>query len=258
MASQSMDDKHLSPPICLRGCRRRVLVAFFYCAALTLLSSRSYAEEPHRANQIDTAQAISFTALHQNILKVLIQLGVQQHIAIGIVLDANRTLCKQDKTVVEQKIPIGNLITNLLSGSNSKWSITGGVIVVKPADVPIPLKEILMMRFDRFTSIATTMQGMGIVLCGYIYGRLHPTAGYAGDILSSPNAERIPPFTLVDISAEQVLNHIVSHGHRGAWILGLPETSAYEHCGGLKIYSYADDMMALAAMSCSETTGISH
>jgi hypothetical protein len=115
--------------------------------------------------------------------------------------------------------PINSVMEAALAGSNYVWSTEGGVIVIKPRTLPESSKYILGLKFERFTGMETTLQGLGIILNGYIQSKLHPAEGFTGDILQSPDAEKVGPLDLTNVTVEQNANQIVSQDGKGAWIL---------------------------------------
>jgi hypothetical protein len=95
------------------------------------------------------------------------------------------------------------------------------------------------------------------MLSGYITALLHPGQGHAGDILSSSDSEKTPPFSLHNVSVEQIANFIISLGSKGVWIL--TPTAPSELAGKVKIadlhlrtYGYKDDANYLMSNICSK------
>lgn len=94
------------------------------------------------------------------------------------------------------------------------------------------------------------MQGLGVVLSGYIQSRLEPEKGFAGNVLSSTQSAMVKPFRLEN-AVKQIANHIVSLDEKGVWILRTaPEGQSQAEKVQLKIYGYKDDAAILAHMGC--------
>ena len=110
------------------------------------------------------------------------------------------------------------------------------------------------MRFNTYNGMNTTIQGLGVILSGYIRSRLFPGRGYAGNILSSTDAEKVTAFTLQNASVEEIADYIVSRGTKGIWLLHALSDGEEKRPRDvdLKIYGYKDDGIELESMSCSE------
>jgi hypothetical protein len=192
-------------------------------------------------------QPISIS-VNTSILQALINFGSYTRTPIGIVLETGKPhrLCEENRQVTVRDRPLSEFLDELLAHSNYAWSVEDGVILVRPAHVTDQLNRVLSIKFDRFGGIPSTMQGLGIVLNNWIYSRLHPeVGGFAGDILSSPDAETFPNFEVRDASVEQILNKIVSLGSKGMWLFQLDKDFEHNRKVDLHTYSYKDDTNAL-------------
>lgn len=184
--------------------------------------------------------------MDSSILAALVKLGTDTHTPIGIVLDVNKPeqLCQQYRQITVLDRPISAFLHELLSRSDYSWAANGGVIVVQPISLSHDASQVLSMKFDKFGAMQTTMQGLRINLAGWIYSRLHPEAGFAGNILSSPDAEQFP-MDVRDASVEQILNQIVSLGSKGIWLFRLRRDFEHSKDVDLRTYSYKDDSRVL-------------
>ncbi len=191
-------------------------------------------------------QTIS-TSVDTSILRALFKFGSETRVPIGIVLDTVKSekLCEEHRQFTLQSRPMSEFLNRLLAQSSYVWSFDQGVIHVQPAHLPDRVRQVLEIKFDRFGGIPTTMQGLGIILSGWIYSQLHPDNGFAGDILSSPDAERFPKFELRDASVERILNQIVQLGSKGIWLLRLHPDFERSKEVDLHTYSYKDDASIL-------------
>lgn len=203
-----------------------------------LAAAMAVSAQPSQLNERTTA---SLTARGQTPLQCALQFGLQNRVPVGIVLSGDGSLCKSRKSIAQANGTVGRLMTEVLSGTSYTWSAEHGIVEIKPVAIPQPQASILRMKINRFGGIDTTIQGLGIILTGDIKAQLHPNEGYAGDILSSPDAETIPPFQLRDKSVEQVANYIVSLGGKGVWLLDSSE---------IRTFGYKEDAKALSGLTC--------
>ncbi len=202
-----------------------------------------------------TTRMISFATHNEDILHALLRLGSQERLPMGIVFDKTDALCKQRKSVDLKRATVGELMNNLLSDSNSTWRMHEQVIEIRPKRIPEATIRILKMKVDKFgtTDTLDTIQACAVVLSGRIYSGLNSHGGIAASIMSNPDAEKVPPFTLRNASVEAILNHIVSAGSRGAWLLYSPTVDSRGEIKDVNLvaYGYKDDMSALQTASCS-------
>lgn len=195
-------------------------------------------------------QTIS-TSVDASIMHALTNLGNDRRIPIGIVLETGNPhqLCEENRQVTIRNRPISDFIDELLAHSNYAWSVTDGVIVIRPAHVTDQLNRVLSITFDRFGGIPTTMQGFGIVLNTWVYSELHPEVkGYGGNILSSLDADQFSHFEVRDSSVEQILNKIISLGTKGMWLFQLDKDFEHNKNVDLHTFSYKDDTNALLSI----------
>lgn len=146
------------------------------------------------ASSLDLQKQKISTSVDTSVLRALIKFGSETRIPIGIVLDTVKPekLCEEHRQFALQSRPVSEFLNRLLAQSSYVWFFDQGVILVRPAHVPDRSAQALEMKFDRFGRIPTTMQGIGIILSGWIYSRLHPEArGFAGDILSSRTVSQV-------------------------------------------------------------------
>jgi hypothetical protein len=195
----------------------------------------------------------SFVVHNQSILEAVIAFGMNEQLPMGIVLMKPKDLCKPQETRTFTDVPVDALLSLLLADTDYKWTETDGVIEIGPTKQSEADKTFLNVRIKKFGAPRSTIQGIGIVLSGYVTALPHPGQGYAGDILSSSDAEKTPPFSLQNASVEQIANFIVSLGSKGVWILA-PITSG-ESAGKvtnlrLRTYGYKDDANFLRNSLC--------
>ncbi len=188
-------------------------------------------------------------------IQALIQFGMENHVPMGIVLGSTQALCGEPRKLSLKRATIRQVTRELLAGSDYSASIEDGVVVVKPNDMPETSGRILTIKHERFGGMKTTMQGLGILLAASIHQYLHPTEGFAGNIMSGADAENVPPFVLSNATTEQIADHIVTLEGKGAWILFPPRDEAAEASNNappFHIYGYSDDRQALSRLSCAE------
>lgn len=200
-----------------------------------------------------------FNVSMQNInsLQGVLRFGTESHVPVGIILNSQISLCNSPRNVSLQSASIGSVMDALLVSSEYVWSIEDGVLIVKPGNLPKTSSYVLNLKFERFTGMKTTIQGLGIILNGNIRGKLRPTEGYAGDILQSTDSELVGPLDLSNVTVAQIANHIVSLKGKGVWILyPIPEnTSQIAAVRRLYIYGYSDDSRTIADLSCANPNG---
>lgn len=207
--------------------------------------------QPRNMPMLDPQKQTISISVDTSVLAALVKLGSYTRTPIGIVLDAGKPdkLCGQNREITAQDRPMSEFLDELLAQSGYVWSLDGGVIVIRPAHLADRVSRVLSMKFANFGGTQTTMQGLGIILKQWVYARLHPEAGgFAGDILSSPDAEQFPQLDARNASVEQILNQIVTLGSKGMWLFQLSQD--FEHNRGIDLhtYSYKDDANALLAI----------
>jgi hypothetical protein len=163
------------------------------------------------------------------VFESLVQLGLQEHIPFGFVVEDNdRDLCATESQPQAdfRNVPVSEILNGLLRNTNSQWLVRDGVVTIKPIRARELTTKILDMKFDTFGGMKTTMQGLGIILSGYIQSGLVPDQGRFGDILSNDSNEMIEPFSLRDVTMEQTADHIVTSGSKGIWYLRVPKSTS--------------------------------
>lgn len=184
-------------------------------------------------------------------LQGLIGFSVQNRIAIGIVLTPKPGLCGTLKRLALTNVTVRRIMDGLLNHSGYTWSYDNGVFVIRPRSIPASSEHILRLRYPVFKSSETTFQGLGITLSGSILSTLEPDAGYAASVLSSSESRKVKPFTLENVTVEQIADYIVGLDGKGAWILAPDPYDAIKGGkNGLRIYGYEDDARALKGLSC--------
>ena len=184
------------------------------------------------------------------ILQGLVDFSLQNRLPIGIVLSDNPGLCHPQRKLTLKDVTAEKIVDSMLQDSGYRWSLENGVFVVKPISTSGLPNRVLQLKYSRFESMNTTMQGLGVLLSSYIQSSLEPEKGYAGNILASSESARIKPFVLENSTVEQIANHIVSRDDKGAWIL---RTAPQKESGNVRveIYGYKDDAQILRKLPCS-------
>lgn len=209
-----------------------------------------------RVNQGDAKPARTvFTVRLREVtpLEGLVRFASENHVPVGIIISQTNGLCGQFKNIDLDGASVEQVLNAMIPSPEYIWSKEGEVFVIGPSSLPETSRFLLQLRLDRFSSMSTTIQGLGIILSSRIYGLLHPGAGYAGNIVSPVDAEKINPFTLDNVNVEQTANYIVSLGNRGLWIL-YPVPGDHQHIADiprLYTFGYADDGQVLSKLSCS-------
>ncbi len=183
-------------------------------------------------------------------LQALISFSAQNRFPLGVVLSDQPSLCVRQKKLSFVNVTAEKLLDGLLSDSGYHWLLENGVFVIKPAPSDETADHILQLRYPQFQTMDTTMQGLGVILSGYIQSSLEPDKGYAGNILSSSESTRVKSFVLENVTVEQIANYIVSLDEKGAWILKT-ESQKPGRKINLNIYGYKDNAEVLAHLPCS-------
>ena len=204
-------------------------------------------------------QVISINLQSVSPFQALLFLGTKYHVPLGIVIATPTKLCSPLKTIQFEHATVEQALTKVLSGSDYLWERDGDAYIVKPRAPGEAEEQILNLRLDRFSGSDTTIQGLGIILAGYIHSHLYPKEGYAGDILSTPESEHIPPFTLSNVTVKQVANYIVGLKNKGVWILyPKPDQPEKTQSQQLYTYGYSDDHDLILSLPCSNLRESAH
>lgn len=228
-------------------CRAGFALGFSSLMAAFALVWQARAELPSGA-----PQAITFDTRGEDTFHSLVRLASERRLPAGIVLDPSGDLCNAPQISRFDEATLSEVMSGLLANSASEWFSRNGILEIRPNRISEAETHVLNMRFDTFNSMRTTIQGLGVILAGYVQARLSPGAGLAGDILSSSDSETIPPFALHNVSAEEIADYIASRGKGGAWLLYDSGTSSAERSSTLelKAYGYRDDSSVLEKMAC--------
>ncbi len=188
----------------------------------------------------------------------LVRFGTENHVPIGIVVGPSTGLCSPLRNIDLANAPAERVLDTLIPGPEYVWSNEGGVFVIKPRTLPENSQFLLQLRFDHFGTLRTTIQGLGIILAARIRGLLHPSEGFAGNILSSPDAEQVNPIKLENATVEEIANHIVLQASKGLWILYRVPKEPLQIAQHIFTYGYSDDAGILSNLSCSnpKDTGV--
>ena len=197
-----------------------------------------------------TPKLFSIDLQDTTILQGFVDFSLQKRLPIGIVLTDSPSLCQPQRKLTLKDVSAERIVDSMLQDSGYRWSLESGVFVVKPISLSGLPNRVLQLKYSRFESMNTTMQGLGVLLSSYIQSSLEPEKGYAGNILASSESARIKPFVLENSTVEQIANHIVSLDDKGAWIL---RTAPQKESGNVRveIYGYKDDAQILRKLPCS-------
>ncbi|MDQ6734052.1 MAG: hypothetical protein M3Z35_08045 [Nitrospirota bacterium] len=200
----------------------------------------------HDSSVLDPTKQTVSISVDTPVLVALVKLGTETHTPMGIVLNAGKSekLCEEHRHASVQDRPMSEFLRDILAQSNYAWTLEEGVIVIKPVHLTDQVSRVLNMKFDKFGGMQMTMQARGVILTGWIYSRLHPGAGIAGDILSSPDAEQLS-MDVRNASVEQILNRIVSLGSKGIWFFQLRPDFEHNKDIDVHTYAYRDDAPVL-------------
>src|SRR4051812_38552879 len=102
-----------------------------------------------------------------NSLQGILRFGTENHIPVGIILNSQISLCNSPRNVSLKSVSIGTVMDRLLVASEYVWSMDEGVLMVRPRNLPESSSYVLNLKFERFTGMKSTIQGLGIILSGY-------------------------------------------------------------------------------------------
>lgn len=225
----------------------------FFIGIVALIFGVSAALSAETAKSQSGPELFSIEAHNTTSLQALMDFSAQNHVPLGIVLADHPSLCIPQTKLVLKNVTLEKILDTLLLHSGYTWSSRHGVYLIKPDLAAEQAGGILQLKYSRFESMETTMQGLGVVLSGYIQSRLEPDKGFAGNILSSTQSTTVKPFRLENVTVEQIANYIVSLDEKGVWILRTaPEGQSPAEKVALKIYGYKDDAAILAHMGCAK------
>ena len=162
-----------------------------------------------------------FEAGNLNILHAIVKLAADNRVPLGIIRLKSDALCRMPSTKSYKSVPIRDVLSDLLLGTGWRSVYERGVVKIQPSLVPEAAQSLLSMRFADFYAPSTTVQGVGIILCGYITSRIHPGQGYAGNIMENPTAEHVGAFHLKNASVEEVMDYAASNDRKGLWTVSL-------------------------------------
>ena len=233
----------MRPTMILRNRTQCVAIVFTIIAGLNVAVGQNDATV--------SRQTFSFDMKDSSLLQGLLKFGSENQLPIGIVLQPGDSLCRTTRSLSIKDAPAGQIIEKLLEGSDYVAEKKRGVWTIMPRKMPTGSSYLLNIRMEQFGTMRTTVQGLGIILAGYIRARLRPNEGYAGDIVSSTSAENVEPFTLHNVTVEEAANHIATLASKGLWILyPVPDHPSETSARHLYVYGYQDDAGVISALSC--------
>ncbi len=224
--------------------------------ASTLVVASFVAVLPGQAPPSVLQDRADFETGNLNIFHAIVRLAADKRVPLGIIRLKSDALCRTPSTKSYKKAPVRDIFSDLLSGTGWQSVYERGVVEIRPSVVPEPTRLLLSMRFADFYAASTTVQGIGVILSGYITSRVRPGEGYAGNIIESPTAEHVSAFHLQNASVEEIMDYAASNGRKGLWIVSLSagEGPAEVTLRDLRIdlYGYKDDAGAIKRISCGQ------
>lgn len=163
--------------------------------------------------------SLKYWASGNNALETLINVGVQNSIPLGLVLEGEG-LCKSQLNGKPGE-DIADLIGDLGSQiPDYSAMLENGVLVVAPRKISAETQQSLNVTLPTFgIEEPETMQKIGISLWFYIRAVLVPgqSSGFGGGV--QRDDDLLLPFKLTDVTVEQVLNYLVTKGSGGLWAM---------------------------------------
>jgi hypothetical protein len=152
-------------------------------------------------------------------LTSLIRAGFTNKMAIGIVLEGD-SLCRSSVLGSSKGIHIGSLIDQVQKQNpNYVVEIRPQTLYVHPKTMTASTLAVLQLPIPQFSAKSGSAQQIGITLWMFIRGVLVPkeTSMFTGGL--QRNAEILPAVNLSNASVHDILDHIVSLGQGGGWIM---------------------------------------
>jgi hypothetical protein len=192
--------------------------------------------------------------LNEPALRTLLEIGVDNHIPIGLVLAAapDTSICKKPLNLSERELKIADLITAIDSLPDYRAYLQDGVLDIVPISPPSNTAMLLDMRLSEFRSSAEPHSIMGSNLWMFIRAVLAPTEGTVGGGLSSTTVERVPGIDVTNQTVKSILNSIVDKGSGGVWIL---RSSTIKNLSSAtpkpyEIYGYVGEEQLVQSIGC--------
>jgi hypothetical protein len=215
---------------------------------LLLLFSASLAAQ---AGKDQPERLYDLTVQNTTALAATIQFAAENAIPAGIIVGPEQKLCAKLRTLDFKQRSLDHIMNDILSNSDYMWRMETGVLMVRPRQMTGGANYLLHLKFPRFSAPRTTIQGIGIILAGYIHASLRPGEGFAGSIPSSSDAKK-GTLDLTDVTVEQIANRAVLLPGKGLWILYPVPDDPRKMGDARRLYIYGyDDWRVLPTLSCS-------
>jgi hypothetical protein len=226
---------------------RPILVTLLVSAFMATNAARiaTVAAEPPQEMQPQAAN-------HSRALQALLRLGQTAQQPVGIIF-GDDSLCRYGVNLSATKDAFPGLIDRMLAQvPGYRWSLRDGVAIAQPNSLPPDAAKLLALTIPRYGAPRSTLVEHAGFLNMDIKAVLQPDEGTLGDILSSPDEAKTGPIELRDLTVEQILNHLVTQGKGGAWLL-FPVPRDYRSAADaqfVQLVSYQDTTGRLERASC--------
>jgi hypothetical protein len=192
---------------------------------------------------------IRLTSNHVTPLQVIVRIGVDKRLPIGIVFGPQPTLCSEQASLTVDAANFEEAFSQILKGTGYSVQIQNGVYSLLAPDVTEHEASLLAYRFDRFSAVNSTLRAAGALLGGYIMVAAEGAKGFAGDSPYRLSAKRFD-IQLQSATTTQIANHIVSLGGKGIWVFRPVKATAAGDESSIQIYGYEDNAADLERLAC--------
>lgn len=177
-------------------------------------------------NGSSTFDSISVRSLNGVAAKAIVQIAIDNHLPLGLVLD-KKGLCEiqlhSPDAATMSAVQLASELNRQLATYDFTWA--NGSLTGRPRALSQNAADLLGYRIREFkTNNIDTHRSMEETLWMFIRAQLYPDqgTGFMGGV--PPNEERVAGFSASDQTVEQILDHIARLGWGAVWIIRTPPT----------------------------------
>lgn len=155
-------------------------------------------------------------------LPTLLRVARNNHLPLGIVLESSpdQGICDGSLKLVSGEVTISELLSKVNAAMPRYHAhLQGGMIYVRPIDIPQAAGQLLSFKLNRFDQPPETHAQLGANLWMNIRLTIAPNEAASGSGFGSTMAEKVPAISMTDSSVETILDRIVDQGDGAMWVL---------------------------------------